>query len=171
MGFTPTGGLVMGTRSGDLDPGALVYLLQAKGYTPQSLAVLLNHQSGMLGVSATSSDMRDLLARSKTDDRAAEAVEMFCYQASKFVGAYAAALRGLDTLVFTAGIGENSAEIRQQICDRLDFLGLTLDDERNRNAASVISHDNSRVIVRVIRTDEDQMIARHTRRLLAAKGS
>jgi len=171
MGFTPTGGLVMGTRTGDLDPGVLVYLLASQGLTVPALANMLNHESGMLGVSATSSDMRDLLTRGETDTRAAEAVELFCYHACKFVGAYAAALGGLDTLVFTAGIGENSAPVRRQICTRLDFLGLTLDDGRNERGAAVISADKSRVIVRVIKTDEDLMIARHTRRMLATKGS
>lgn len=171
MGFTPTGGLVMSTRTGDLDPGTLVYLLQARGYTSETIAKLVNHESGLLGVSGTSADMRELLASSATDPRAAEAVELFCYQARKFIGAYAAALGGLDTLVFTAGIGENSAAVRQRICDGLDFLGLKLDDERNQQGASVISTDNSRVTVRVIKTDEDLMIARHTRRLLATKGN
>jgi acetate kinase len=167
MGFTPTGGLVMGTRTGDLDPGALVYLLQSRGFTAQTIARLVNHEAGMLGVSGSSADMRDLLSRSATETRAAEAVELFCYQARKFIGAYAAALAGLDTVVFTAGIGENSAPVRQRICHGLDFLGLTLDAERNRQDADVISTDESRVIVRVIKTDEDLMIARHTRRLLA----
>jgi acetate kinase len=171
MGFTPTGGLVMSTRSGDLDPGALVYLLQARGHTAETLAKLVNHESGLLGVSGTSADMRELLASSAADPRAAEAVELFCYQARKFIGAYAAALGGLDTLVFTAGIGENSVPVRQRICAGLAFLGLTLDDECNQRGADVISTDDSRVTVRVIKTDEDLMIARHTRRLLQTKGS
>jgi acetate kinase len=171
MGFTPTGGLVMSTRTGDLDPGALVYLLQARGYTAETLAKLVNHESGLLGVSGASADMRELLSRSAADPRAAEAVELFCYQARKFIGAYAAALGGLETLVFTAGIGENSAAVRGRICDGLAFLGVTLDDERNQRGADVISTDQSRVTVRVIKTDEDLMIARHTRRLLATKGS
>lgn len=171
MGFTPTGGLVMGTRTGDLDPGALVYLLQARGHNAATIAKLVNHESGLLGVSGTSADMRELLATSASDSRAAEAVELFCYQARKFIGGYAAALGGLNTLVFTAGIGENSAEVRRRICEGLNFLGLQLDEECNARGADVISTSDSQATVRVIKTDEDRMIARHTRRLLENKRS
>ena len=169
MGFTPTGGLVMSTRSGDLDPGVLVYLLRAKGLTPDQLNDVCNRQAGLLGISATSPDMRLLLEKRADDERAAEAVEVFCYQARKFLGAYAAVLGGIDTIVFTGGIGENAAYIRQRICADLDFLGIELDPKRNRAHAAVISADASKVMVRVIETDEDSMIAKHTYRLLATK--
>jgi acetate kinase len=170
MGFTPTGGLVMGTRSGDLDPGVLLYLLQERGVKSAAmLGELVNRQAGMLGVSTTSGDMRDLLAREATDPRAGEAVDLFCYQARKFVGALAAALGGLDTLVFSAGIGEHAAPVRARIAAGLEFLGVELDPGRNAAHAPVISREGSRVAVRVIPTDEDRMIARHTARLLRAE--
>jgi len=167
MGFTPAGGLVMGTRTGDLDPGVLLYLLAVRGMTPAALNDLVNRQAGLLGVSGTSADMRDLLARESGDAQAAEAVALFCYQAQKFVGALAAALGGVDTLVFTAGIGEGSAVIRERICTGLGFLGVRLDPRRNAAHAAVISADGSPVNVRVLPTNEDLMIARHTYRLLA----
>lgn len=168
MGFTPTGGLVMSTRSGDLDPGVLLFLLQEKGLTPGDINVLLNQKSGMLGVSGSSGNMQDLLENVDTDQHAAEAVELFCYQACKFIGALTTVLGGLDTLVYTGGIGEHAAPIRQKICARLEFLGVALDEESNASHAPVISNSkNSRVKVRVIQTDEDLMIARHTRLLLA----
>jgi acetate kinase len=127
---------------------------------------MVNHESGLLGVSATSSDLRDLCAREGTDARAAEAVALFCYQAKKWIGAYAAALGGLDTLVFAGGIGENAAPIRERICDGLGFLGLELNDRRNAENAALISTDTARVKVRVIRTDEELMIARSVSRVL-----
>ncbi len=166
MGFTPTGGLPMGTRPGDLDPGVLWYLLQTEKLTPPQLNHLLNHESGLLGVSETSSDMRDLLVLQATDVRAAEAVEVFCYQARKGIGAFAAVLGGLDTLVFAGGIGEHAAEVRHRVCHHLDFLGLELDEQRNAAHASVISTDASRVTVRVIPTDEEMMIAQTVGQLL-----
>jgi acetate kinase len=162
MGLTPTGGLVMGTRSGDLDPGVLLSLLQRERMVPTALNALVNRQAGLLGVSGISADMRDLLARQATDPAAAEAIELFCYQARKFLGALAAALGGLDTLVFTAGIGEHAAPIRERICAGLEFLGIRLDPERNRAHAPIISAEGSLVTVRVMTTDEDRMIARHT---------
>jgi acetate kinase len=171
MGFTPVAGLVMGTRCGDLDPGALLYLQQAHGMTAAELNELINQQSGLLGISETSSDMKDLLDREAEDPRAAEAIALFCYQAKKYLGAYTAALGGLDTLVFTGGIGEHAAAIRRSICDGLSFLGLQLDPERNDAHAPLISGDNSRVTVRVIKTDEDLMIARHTHDLIISKGA
>jgi acetate kinase len=171
MGFTPTGGLVMGTRSGDLDPGVLLYLLQPGGPSPNELNTLLNKQSGLLGVSEISADMQDLLDRENQDDRAAEAVALFCYQAKKFLGALIAALGGLDTLVFTAGIGEHAAPVRERICARLDFLGIRLDPERNAQSAPIISRDGSPVVVRVMHTDEDLMIARHTYRIISRTGA
>ena len=159
MGFTPTGGLMMGTRTGDLDPGVLTYLMQSEGLTPVQVSHLINHESGLLGVSETSSDMRDLLTRQATDSRAAEAIELFCYQVKKGIGAYAAVLDGVDTLVFSGGIGENAPEIRARICAGLDFLGLAIDDHRNRANAAIISTNASRVTVRVIPTDEERVMA------------
>ncbi len=169
MGFTPTGGLVMGTRSGDLDPGALVYLLENQRLAPADLTRLVNKQSGLLGISGTTADMRELLAQRAADERADAAVELFCYQAKKFLAAYAAALGGLDTVVFTGGIGEHAAPIREQICEGLEFLELRLDPEANAAQRPVISSSKSSVVVRVIPTDEDQMIARHTQSLLKAE--
>ncbi len=166
MGFSPTGGLVMGTRSGDLDPGVLLYLLQARGMDGATLSRVVNHEAGLLGVSGTSADMRDLLNREATDPRAAEAIALFCYQAGKFVGALAAALGGVETLIFTGGIGERAAPIRSRICAGLEFLGVALDSQRNNAHASIISPDGARVVVRVMKTNEDLMIARHTYRLL-----
>jgi len=165
MGFTPAAGLLMSTRSGDLDPGLVSYLARTEDMTPAQFHHMVNHESGLLGVSETSSDMRDLLAREADDVRAAEAVALFCYQARKWVGAYAAALGGVDTLVFAGGIGEHAPLVRTRICDGLDFLGIELDASRNAEAAGVISTDASRATVRVIRTDEELMIARAVRRL------
>jgi len=160
MGFTPTAGLVMSTRSGDLDPGLAPYLARTEKMTTQQFYDMVNHQSGLLGVSETSSDMRDLLAKEAGDVRAAEAVALFCYQAKKWIGAYAAALGGLDTLVFAGGIGENASQIRSRICEGLNFLGIELEEASNNATAPVISAPGSRVTVRVIRTDEELMIAR-----------
>jgi acetate kinase len=167
MGFTPTGGLVMGTRTGDLDPGVLLYLLQQQGLDAAAVSDLVNRQAGLLAVSETSSDMRDLLERAARDPRAALAVALFCYQAKKYLGALAAVLGGLDTLVFTGGIGEHAAPVRAEICAGLGFLGIELDQGRNTAHAPIISADGSAVIVRVIPTDEDRVIAQHTARLLA----
>ena len=166
MGFTPTAGLVMSTRSGDLDPGLAPYLARTEQMTTQQFYEMVNHKSGLLGVSETSSDMRDLLAREKPDVRAAEAVALFCYQAKKWIGSFAAALGGLDTLVFAGGIGENCPVIRTRICDGLGFLGIELNKTGNAGNAAVISTDDSRATVRVIRTDEELMIARSVCRLL-----
>jgi acetate kinase len=171
MGFTPTGGLVMGTRSGDLDPGVLLYLLQAQGMSPSALNQLVNQQAGLLGVSSISADMRDLLEREAADPRAAEAIELFCYQARKFIGALAAVLGGLDTLVFTGGIGEHAAPVRQRICADLEFLGIALDPRLNAAGASIISRAGSPVRVRVMATDEDLVIAQHTARLIQQRGT
>ena len=163
MGMTPTGGLVMSTRSGDLDPGVVLYLLLEKGMSPEEVNYLLNHNAGLLGVSGTSADMQDLLKQEKTDKNAALAVELFCYQARKFIGALAAVMGGIDTLVFTGGIGEKSAIIRERICANLKFLGISLDAVSNRENAAVISDNNSQVCLRVMQTNEELMIARHTR--------
>jgi acetate kinase len=160
MCFTPTAGLVMSTRSGDLDPGLAPYLARTEQMTTQQFYKMVNHESGLLGVSETSSDMRDLLKREKRDVRAAEAVALFCYQAKKWIGSYVAALGRLDTLVFAGGIGENAPVVRARICEGLGFLGIELDKSRNAKTAAVISKNSSRVMVRVIRTDEELMIAR-----------
>ena len=159
MGFTPSGGLPMGTRSGDLDPGVAWYMMQSENLTTEQFKHLINHESGLLGISETSSDMRDLIKQEPTDERAAEAVALFCYQVKKCIGAYAAALGGLDTLVFTGGIGENAPTVRARICDGLEFLGIELEPNRNAKNEDVISAQAGRVMVRVICTDEEQMIA------------
>ena len=166
MGFTPTAGLVMSTRSGDLDPGLVYYLARTRRMTAAQFQRMVNHESGLLGVSGTSSDLRDLLAREAGDVRAAEAVELFCYQAKKWIGSFAAALGGLDTLVFAGGIGENAPLIRKRICDGLGFLGIELTQKRNAKNAPLISPNAGRVKVRVIRTDEEFMIARSVTRVL-----
>jgi acetate kinase len=166
MGFTPTAGLTMSTRSGDLDPGLLSYLSRTEGMTVEQFHTMVNQQSGLLGVSETSSDLRDLLASERDDPRAAEAVALFCYQAKKWMGSFAAALGGLDTLVFSGGIGENSAVVRARICEGLGFLGITLDEAPNLAGAAVISKEGSRVTVRVIPTDEESQIARSALQLL-----
>ena len=166
MGFTPTGGLPMGTRPGDLDPGVAWYLMQTENLTPTQLNNLINHESGLLGVSETSSDMQDLLDRQANDIRAREAVDLFCYQVRKWIGAFAAALGGLDTLVFAGGIGEHAATVRALICEGMGFLGIELEEKRNTANAGVISTDAGRVAVRVIHTDEEWMIANTVCRVL-----
>ena len=166
MGFTPTGGLPMSTRSGDLDPGLVAYLARNEGMTVEQFHEMVNTRSGLLGVSELSPDVRDLLAKERTDSRAAEAIALFCYQAKKGIGALTATLGGLDTLVFAGGIGENAPTIRARICEGLDCLGIVLEDARNEAAASVISKEGSRVIVRVIRTDEESEIAQSVHDLL-----
>jgi len=168
MGFTPTAGLVMSTRSGDLDPGLAPYLARTEQIGTTQFYTMVNHQSGLLGVSETSSDMRDLLDHETHDVRAAEAVALFCYQAKKWIGSFTAALGGLDTLVFAGGIGENAPLVRARICEGLSCLGIELNESRNAETAGVISTDVSRVTVRVIRTDEELMIARSVLRSCAA---
>ena len=168
MGFTATAGLPMSTRSGDLDPGLVSYLACTEQMTATQFQKMVNHESGMLGVSETSSDMRDLLSLEASDVRAAEAVALFCYQAKKWIGSFAAALAGLDTLVFAGGIGESAPLIRERICEGLTFLGIELNEARNAESAGVISTDTSRAAVRVIRTDEELMIARSVSRSCAA---
>ena len=165
MGLTPTGGFMMGTRTGDLDPGVVLYLLR-QGWNGEQLEALLDRRSGLAGVSGLTSDMKTLLERRAYEPCAAQAVEMFCYQARKFIGAFAAALNGLDTLVFTGGIGERAALVRAEICLGLDHLGVKLDAEKNTQHAEVISDASSTCRVRVVPTDEDLMIARHTRRVV-----
>ena len=167
MGFTPTAGVPMSTRSGDLDPGLVWYLAQTEQMTAQQFHYMINHQSGLLGVSETSSDLRDLLDKERHDVRAAEAVALFCYQVKKWIGAFAAVLGGLDTLVFAGGIGENSPVIRARICEGLGFLGIQLDEMRNAAGAPIVSTDASSARVRVIRTDEDVVIAKAVFSVLA----
>jgi acetate kinase len=167
MGFTPAAGLVMSTRSGDLDPGLLSFMARSERMTASQFDRMVNHESGLLGVSETSSDLRDLLAHEADDVRAAEAVALFCYQTKKWIGSFAAALGGLDTLVFAGGIGENASLVRARICDGLGFLDIELNEASNAGNAGVISTDASRVVVRVIHTDEEQMIARSVCRVLS----
>ncbi len=169
MGFTPAGGLVMSTRSGDLDPGLLLYLLEQEQMAPLELNELVNRRSGLLGVSGTSGDMKELLASEREDPAARDAVDLFCYQARKFLGGLVAVLGGLETLIFTGGIGENAAEVRRRICEGLGFVGLRLDPERNRRHAPIVSASGTPVTVRVIHTNEERMIARHTVHLLHQK--
>lgn len=159
MSFTPTGGVPMGTRSGDLDPGLLCYLARATDLSAAQLDEIVTSKSGLLGMSETSSDMRELLEREDRDDRAAEAVAVFCYQIKKWVGAFAAALGGVDTLVFAGGIGENAPAVRKRVCDGLSFLGIELDNARNAASETVVSAPAGRVVVRVMKTDEERTIA------------
>jgi acetate kinase len=162
MGFTPTGGFVMGTRSGDLDPEVILYLLRVKKMTVAEVNDLVNLRSGLSGVSGISSDMKDLLDKEREDNHAAEAVSLFCYQAKKFLAGLVAALGGLDTLIFTGGIGENASPIRRRICEGMEFLGLSLDPGLNDANAPIVSRNDSPVTVRVMKTNEELMIARHT---------
>ncbi|HYA41219.1 MAG TPA: acetate/propionate family kinase [Syntrophobacteraceae bacterium] len=166
MGLTALGGLMMGTRSGDLDPGILLYLMDEKGYDARQLERLLHHRSGLLGVSGISSDMKTLLEKRAAEPHAAQAIELFCHIARKHIGALSATTGGIDTLVFTGGIGERAAPVRRMICNGLDYLGINLDPVKNDLHADIISTENSPCTVRVIHTDEDLMIARHTRDLL-----
>ncbi len=166
MGFTPTAGLVMSTRTGDLDPGVMSFLAATESMDVKRFERMVTHESGLLGISETSSDIRDLLERESTDVRAADAVAVFCYQVKKWIGAFAAALGGVDTLVFAGGIGENASVIRTRICEGLQFLGIDLDAQLNARSAAVISSGNGGVAVRVIRTDEESVIANSTMRVL-----
>lgn len=166
MAFTPAAGVPMSTRSGDLDPGLAWYLARNENMSAEQFHRMVNHESGLLGVSETSSDIRDLLAREAADVRAAEAVALYCYQVKKTIGAFAAALGGLDMLVFSGGIGENSTVVRQRICEGLEYLGVALDPGNNATNEAVISTHTGAVIVRMMRTDEEAMIARATERFL-----
>jgi acetate kinase len=168
MGFSPAGGVMMGTRPGDLDPGVLLYAARNGEVTADALSCLVNHDAGLLGVSETSQDMRDLLACESADPRAADAIALFCYSIRKAIGSLAAVLGGLDTLVFTAGIGERAAAVRQRICKGLRSFGIDVDDARNASDAAIISAAGSVVTIRVIATDEDRMLARHAADILAA---
>jgi len=169
MGFTPAGGMMMGTRPGDLDPGVAWYMMKSEDLTSKQFNNLINHESGLIGISETTSDMHDLLAKESDDIRAAEAIALFCYQAKKWIGAYTAVLGGLDMLVFAGGIGENCPIIRSRICEGLEFLGIEIDDESNMANAPVISIDKGQVIIRVIHTDEELMIAKTVNMILNHK--
>ena len=171
MGLTPAAGVPMSTRSGDLDPGLVSYLARTEKMNAAQFDKMINFESGLLGISETSSDMNDLLKAEAQDARAAEAVAIFCYQTRKWIGAFAAALGGLDTLVFAGGIGENSSTIRARICGGLPFLGIELDEKRNAAHEPWISTGTARVKVRVMRTDEELMIARHVRDFLQLKAT
>jgi acetate kinase len=160
MSFTPTAGIPMSTRSGDLDPGLVWYLARNNGLDTKLFNEMVNFKSGLLGISETSSDMHDLLKAEAKDVRAAEAISLFCYQVKKWIGSFAAALGGLDTLVFAGGIGENAPTVRARICDGLEFLGIEIEEKQNNANEGVISSGKSRVAVRVIRTDEEWMIAK-----------
>jgi acetate kinase len=166
LGFTSTGGVMMGTRSGALDPGVLIHLMRAKGHDAGELDDLVNHQAGLLGVSSLSPNMKTLLEQREHEPHAAQAVELFCYQLCKHIGALTAVLGGLDTLVFTGGIGERAAPVRWEVCRGLAYLGIDLNPQKNVVYAEVISTPGSACTVRVIPTNEDLMIARHTRTLL-----
>ena len=167
MGLTPTGGFMMGTRLGDVDPGLVLYLLRS-GHDEQALDDLFNHRSGLLGVSGLSADMKTLLDQRGDNPHAHQAITMFCLGVKKFLGAFATVLGGLDTLVFTGGIGERAAPVRQEICSNLEFLGVVLDASRNEKHAPIISTPESRCTVQVIPTNEDLMIARHTVKALSS---
>ena len=170
MGLTPTGGFMMGTRTGDLDPGLIFYLLDS-GHGAREVDRIVNLESGLLGVSGSTSDMKALLEKRGQDKRAALAFEMFAYHVRKAIGGLAAALGGLDTLVFTGGIGQNAPPVREWISAGLEHLGVHVDREKNRASEEVISAEESRCVVRVVPTDEELMIARHTRRVLDSKKS
>jgi len=169
MGFSPTGGLMMGTRSGDLDPVVVTYLAKTDGHGPAAMERLVTQESGLLGVSGVSADMRDVLdVLDRTDLSAArEAVDLYCHTARKHLAALTATLNGVDTVVFTGGIGEHAAPIRAGICAGLEYLGIDIAPERNASNNAIISRTHSRVALRVMKTDEDLVIARHVRRLLA----
>lgn len=166
MGFTPAAGLPMSSRSGDLDPGVVSYLMQHEKLSPERFNKMINQESGLIGISETTSHMQELLQREHTDNRAAESIDLFCYQVKKWIGAFAAALGGLDHLIFSGGIGENAPEVRARICKGLEFLGITLDGSENAKNGALISLDKSNVCVRVIKTNEELVIARSIAQLL-----
>jgi acetate kinase len=169
MAFTPTAGLVMATRPGDIDPGLLVYLMRVEKLSPDQMDDFISRQCGLIGLSETTSDMRDLTARRAQDARAADAVDLFCYQAKKFIAALTAALGGVETIIFSGGIGENAVDIRAQICQELNYLGISLDPARNQTNADIISPERSSVTIRVIKTDEEIVIAEAVLKALAPK--
>lgn len=166
MGMTPTGGIVMSKRSGDLDPGAMLFMMRVLEFSATEVESAVDKQGGLLGISGLSSDMRTLLSARKTDTHAEEAIDVFCHRVKQFIGAYAAILGGLDLIVFTGGIGEHLPEVRDQICAGLEFLGVEIDDSRNRSSSETISGERCRMRVAVLKTNEEAMIARHVRRVL-----
>lgn len=170
MGFSPTSGLVMSTRSGDLDPEVVLYLADAKKLSTARIRRLLTEEAGVLGVSGSNADLEVLLRHVRTDPAAREAVDLFCFQAEKHLASLTVAIGGLDSLVFTAGIGEHSPEIRARICRELSHLGIRLDPRRNARNSPIISRRGSPVQVRVIPTDEERMIAEHSLRVGASRG-
>jgi acetate kinase len=168
MGFTPLEGLLMGTRSGDLDPSLILYIMAKEGLTVGEANTLLNKHSGLIGISGESSDMREILTAVKDNQQRAKwAFEIFCYRIKKYVGAYAAAMGGLDALVLTGGIGENSKEIREEVCKEMEFLGIHLDDLKNQNGDEIISTENSKVAVMRIPTNEELVIALDTAKIVS----
>lgn len=168
MGFTPLEGLLMGTRSGDLDPSLILYIMSKEGLTLGEAATLLNKHSGLIGISGESSDMREILAAMKDDQRRSKyAFDIFCYKIKKYLGAYAAAMGGLDAFVFTGGIGENSPEVRAEVCKDLEFLGIEIDELKNEEKRETISTDNSRVKVLRIPTNEELVIALDTAKIVS----
>jgi acetate kinase len=167
MGFTPAGGFPMSTRSGDLDPGVIYYMMKKESMTAEQLNDVINRQSGLLGISETSPDMKDLLKIEKSDKRAADAVNIFCYQIKKWIGSFAAALGGLDIVVFSGGIGENAPVVRSRICEGLGFLGIELDEKENEKSEKIISAKKNAVVIYVIPTNEEWMIAKTVCRVLA----
>ncbi|MFY0255354.1 acetate/propionate family kinase [Chitinophaga sp. 30R24] len=169
MSFTPAAGIPMSSRSGDLDPGVAWFIMKTEHLSADEFNHLVNHESGLLGISETSGDMNDLLKQAEKDIRAAEAVDLFCYDIKKRIGAYAAALGGIDTLVFSGGIGENAAIIRQSVCEGLAFLGIELDSKRNHANQDLISTDEGNVSVRVIPTDEEGMMAEIVNKMITDK--
>jgi len=171
MGFTPAAGVPMSTRSGDLDPGLVWFFARTEHLDAKHWNQMINLQSGLLGVSGTTSDMRNLLEREAKDVAAAEAIGLFCYQVKKWVGAFSAVLGGVDTLVFSGGIGEKAASIRARVCAGLEFLGIEIDQQRNMTNAGVISTEGCRVVVRVIATDEESMIAKKVCEVLGIVGA
>jgi acetate kinase len=171
MGLTPTGGVIMGTRSGDLDPGVLVYLMREKKFDAAMLEELIDRRSGLLGISGVESDMRQLHKAAASNANARLAIAMFCYSVRKQIAAMIAALDGADLVVFTGGIGENDVEARAAICSGLSWLGVTLDQARNRSTSNPINDSGSRCAVRVLVSREDEQIARHTRQLFARRVS
>ncbi len=168
MGFSPTGGLVMGTRLGDVDPGLLVHWLQ-QGRDARALDDLVNRRSGLLGISGSTADVRDLVDRRQTDPRAALAIDVFTWSARKWVGAMAAVLGGIDTLVFTGGIGEHAEAVRAEIAHGLEHLGVRIDSARNARSEAVVSPDGAPCTVRVVKTDEERMVARHTAQVASSE--
>ncbi|OGU71409.1 MAG: acetate kinase [Ignavibacteria bacterium RBG_16_34_14] len=169
MGFTPLEGLLMGTRSGDLDPSLILYIMGKEGLSLNEAGTLLNKHSGLIGMSGESSDMREILSAKREQKRAKHAFDLFCYRIKKYLGAYAAAMGGLDAFVFTGGIGENSYEIREEVCKDLGFLGIEIDEERNQNKNNIISSDSSRVKVLCISTNEELVIALDTAKIVEEK--